>query len=113
MRGLSDLNGKNEKAGYARGTTPWIRCYFSRTAEEMPRGVGYKMTQAATKSRIIAANTPLTLYPQRREYGQMGNDARNGRIRDRIPISMGDMNRPAERSRLTLAASYYTVDSSR
>jgi hypothetical protein len=79
----------------------------------MPRRVGYRMTHAATKRRIIAAKTPLTLYPQRREYGQIGNEARNGRISDRIPISMGDMNRPAERSRLTPAASYYTVDSSR
>jgi hypothetical protein len=113
LRGLNDLNGKNEKAGHARGTTPWNHSYFSRTAEEMPRRVGYRMTHAATKSRIIAAKRPLTLYPQRREYGQMGNDARNGRIRDRIPISMGDMNRPAERSRLTLAASYYTVHNSR
>jgi hypothetical protein len=71
------------------------------------------MTHAATKSRIIAAKTPLTLYPQRREYGQMGNDARKGRIKDRIPISIGDMNRPAERSRLMPAASFYTAHSSR
>lgn len=80
-----------------------IHRLVSRLWEEMPSGVGYRMTQAATRSRIIAAKTPLTPYPQRREYGQMGNDARNGRISDRIAISIGDMGKPAVRSKQTLA----------